>query len=271
MASAIRYETVAHFIHLCAVMSGAAASSGGAGGAGGAGGGGKGGAGGKGKGKGKGAGAGGKQSKSSRSGLQFPVGRVTRKLKELKPFGITRVGPGAGVYCAAVMEYLVAEILELAGNVAHDNKRTRIIPRHLSLAIKNDEELVKVVGENTVIAEGGVLPSIHPVLLAGRTKPHVAIRNYQTFTEKNRLATLHKRLMTKAQREAYDREEERKAEEEDKKKAEEQAKKDKAAAKKSRSKSPRSKKTDAAMEEDEAKDGDGQGAKDGDEEEAEGE
>jgi len=83
------------------------------------------------------------KSRSNRAGLQFPVGRIHRLLR--KGNYAERVGAGAPVYLAAVMEYLAAEVLELAGNAARDNKKTRIIPRHLQLAIRNDEELNKLL------------------------------------------------------------------------------------------------------------------------------
>ncbi|KAG6926810.1 H2A histone family, member J [Chelydra serpentina] len=94
------------------------------------------------------------KSRSSRAGLQFPVGRVHRLLR--KGNYAERVGAGAPVYMAAVLEYLTAEILELAGNAARDNKKTRIIPRHLT------------------IAQGGVLPNIQAVLLPKKTESHKA-------------------------------------------------------------------------------------------------
>ena len=96
-------------------------------------------------------------SKSSRAGLQFPVGRVGRHLRHAHY--TERVGAGAPVYLAAILEYLAAEVLELAGNAAKDNKKTRIVPRHILLAIRNDEELNKLLADTT-IAEGGVLPNI---------------------------------------------------------------------------------------------------------------
>ncbi|KAI8464749.1 MAG: histone-fold-containing protein [Monoraphidium minutum] len=101
-------------------------------------------------------------SRSSKAGLQFPVGRIARYLK--KGRYATRVGAGAPVYLAAVLEYLCAEVLELSGNAARDNKKNRIVPRHIQLAIRNDEELSKLLGGVT-IASGGVLPNIHSVLL----------------------------------------------------------------------------------------------------------
>ena len=101
-------------------------------------------------------------SRSAKAGLQFPVGRVARYMRKQRV--AARLGAGAPVYMAAVMEYLAAEILELAGNAARDNKRSRIVPRHIQLAVRSDEEVNKLLG-NVTIAGGGVLPNIHAVLL----------------------------------------------------------------------------------------------------------
>ena len=106
--------------------------------------------------------AGAKKTKSSKAGLTFPVARLGRFLR--KGRFAKRIGVGAPVYMAAVLEYLCAELLELSGNAAKDNKKNRINPRHIQLAIKNDEELNKFIGTATISA-GGVMPNIHSVLI----------------------------------------------------------------------------------------------------------
>ncbi|XP_076018098.1 histone H2A-like [Genypterus blacodes] len=106
-------------------------------------------------------------SRSTKAGLSFPVGRIHRLLKK-GHYG-DRVGTGAAVYLAAVLEYLCAELLELAGNASRDNKKSRIAPRHILLAVKNDEELNRMLAGVT-ITEGGVMPNIQAVLLPKKTK-----------------------------------------------------------------------------------------------------
>lgn len=120
------------------------------------------------QGKGKGEGKGGRgdrkkaTSRSAKAGLIFPVGRIHRHMKKSRV--ASRIGAGAPVYLAAVLEYLCAEVLELAGNAARDNKKTRIVPRHLQLAVRNDEELNELLAA-VAFASGGVLSNIHAVLL----------------------------------------------------------------------------------------------------------
>ncbi|XP_050778867.1 histone H2A-beta, sperm-like [Gopherus flavomarginatus] len=107
-----------------------------------------------------------RKTKSAKAGLQFPVGRVHRLLK--RGNYAERIGAGAPVYLAAVLEYLTAEILELSGNAARENKKSRIGPRHIQLAVRNDEELNKLFADVT-IAEGGVMPNILSQLLPKKT------------------------------------------------------------------------------------------------------
>lgn len=103
-----------------------------------------------------------RQSKAQRSGIAFPVARVQRLLK--KGRYAKRVTTTGAIYLSSVLEYLCAEVLDLSHNAATENKKTRITPRFLQLAIRFDSELDKLLSHVT-IAEGGVVPHIDHILL----------------------------------------------------------------------------------------------------------
>jgi histone H2A len=108
-----------------------------------------------------------KETTQRKAGLTFSVKRCEKQLR-IYGGGKSRVGKGAPIYLAAVLEYISAEILELSGNAARDNKLVKITARHLFLAIFNDEELSNLMNILRVEFSGsGVLPKIQELLMPG--------------------------------------------------------------------------------------------------------
>nr|QKS02548.1 histone H2A.X2 [Crypthecodinium cohnii] len=102
------------------------------------------------------------RSLQDRCNLTLPIGRFTKQLK--RGGYAKRVAVGGSVFLTSVIEYVTAEILELAGNAAKDQGKNRILPRHIQLAIRSDEELNKYMS-NVTIAGGGVIPNVHSQFL----------------------------------------------------------------------------------------------------------
>ncbi|NXP45546.1 H2A1 protein, partial [Heliornis fulica] len=107
-----------------------------------------------------------KKTKSAKAGQQFSMGCVFRLLK--RGISADRVSPGAAIYLAAVLEYMSKEILELAGNATWENKKARILLRHIQLAVRNDDQLNKFFSCVT-IAQGEELPNVLPELVPKKT------------------------------------------------------------------------------------------------------
>merc|ERR1712087_788603 len=77
---------------------------------------------------------------------------------------VNRVSVDAAIVLSATMEYMVAELLEVAGEAAKDNKKKTIKPRHIMLAARQDNELDRFLA-NVTIPGTGVVPRIQEVLL----------------------------------------------------------------------------------------------------------
>ena len=105
---------------------------------------------------------------SAKAGLIFPIGRIRRHLRQGRYAKM--IGKGAAIYMAAVLEYMASELLEISGNAAKEFKKKRIMPRHIQLAVRGDEELDKLL-EDVTISEGGVIPHINAALMPVKIVP----------------------------------------------------------------------------------------------------
>ena len=104
-----------------------------------------------------------KSGRSGKAGLIFPVGRIGGLLRRGRY--ARRVSASSGVYLAAVLEYLTAELLELSAKAVaqQKNKSSRVTPRAITLAVRHDDDLGTLLKDVT-LARGGVIPNVHKAL-----------------------------------------------------------------------------------------------------------
>ena len=95
-----------------------------------------------------------------KTGIILPPYRIYKHFKKCVKYRITQ---NAVIYSAAVLEYLMAETLELSGNTSLNLNVKRITPRHLVVAIRRDDELNSFI--KATLSGGGVVPHIHKSLL----------------------------------------------------------------------------------------------------------
>ncbi len=104
----------------------------------------------------------GRQTLHQKAGLKFPVSRIGKMMKRDRL--AQTVGNQSRVVMTSVLEYITSEILELAGNIAQEKGRKRIVPRHLMLAVQGDDELCKLT-DGSIFREAGVKAHIDPALV----------------------------------------------------------------------------------------------------------
>ena len=104
-------------------------------------------------------------SASTRADLLFSIPKVAKLMRRDRL--AATVGRRPAVVMAAVMEYIASEVLELAGNVCQEAHKKQLRPRHIMLAVANDEELSKVIS-GAIFHESGVAPHVEPSLFPAK-------------------------------------------------------------------------------------------------------
>ena len=92
-----------------------------------------------------------------------------------------RVSAGTKIALTAILEYITAEVTEIAGNCAKDCKHKRIVLRDIMLGVRTDVELSKLFQAGT-FARSGVVPNIQAALMP---KKKIAKEAAQAAAESN--------------------------------------------------------------------------------------
>lgn len=105
-------------------------------------------------------------SSAARAGL---VMRPTRIKRIVLPYLVVkRTAPNAMVYLAAIAEFIIAEIFELAYRLTREDNKYRVRSKDIMRAIREDAELSKCFPEKSYVLGGGVISRINPALLKGK-------------------------------------------------------------------------------------------------------
>lgn len=116
------------------------------------------------------------ETKTLRAGLILPVARFERNLR--KGRFAKRISSDGAVFMAAALEYLSAEVLELSAAACRQNKKKRIVPRHVMLAVENDAELKDLL-KDVVFPDAGVVPNIETILNSRKSPSDEIVRYSQ--------------------------------------------------------------------------------------------
>jgi len=104
-----------------------------------------------------------KVQREVKAGLVTSISLIERFLRENSTL---RVSDKCAICLTAIVEYIISELLEFAGNNARDVKRVRINNRHLGLAVMEDDELNTFFRKLGVAIPGaGVVPHIDERLI----------------------------------------------------------------------------------------------------------
>jgi histone H3 len=109
-------------------------------------------------------------SRQNKAGIIFPPSIAEKFLRDFDYSNIM-VNKSAPICFAAALEYITAELLELAVIVAKDNKRVRITIRDMELGVRQDNGMDRLFKKlNLSFIGGGVTPFVHESLIVKKTR-----------------------------------------------------------------------------------------------------